>query len=77
VLSTAGYSAQSGLSSESEASEETVYPVTSVLDSATSRSTYMSFISELPLHFVILSVYLLDSLYKAWSDVFADFMALH
>ena len=63
VLSTAGCPFLSGLSSD--------------LRSATGHSTYMSFISELALDLVILSVHPLDLLDEGRSYVFAMLMALH
>ena len=66
VLSTAGCSAQSGLSSP---------------EGATSHSTYIIvnelFIAELALHLIILCVDLGNCFLQAWSDVLAVFVALH
>ena len=66
VLSTAGYSAQSGLSSEACFSDKSFYLYFNEL-----------FISELSLHFFILSVHSLDLLDQSRSDVFAMLVALH
>ena len=60
-----------------------LYPVRTFLWWYTSdRSFYLYFnelflVAEFALEIVILCVYLLDSLYEAWSDVFAMFVALH
>ena len=58
------------------------YPVRTVLTRRRDRSFYLYIkelflIAELALHFIVLSVYLLDSLYEAWSDVLATLVALH
>lgn len=67
VLSTAGCPSQSGLSSEASAfSDRSFYLYVNEL-----------FVSELALHFVILSVHALHFFPESWSDVFAMFMALH
>ena len=67
VLSTAGYSVQSGLSSpEKSGSDKSFYLYFKEL-----------FISELALEPVILSVKPCDLLYKSRSNVFAMFVTLH
>ena len=67
VLSTAGCSTQSGLSSP---------------EGATSHSTYiivneLLFIAKLALHLIILCVDLRNCFFEAWCDVFAMLVALH
>ena len=66
VLSTAGCSFQSGLSSESDSATEAFYLYFNEL-----------FVSELALHPVILPVNPLDLLHKGRGDVLAMLMALH
>ena len=66
VLSTAGYSAQSGLSSEACFSDKSFYLYFNEL-----------FISELALHLVIFCIYLCHSLFQSWRDVFAMLVTLH
>ena len=92
MLSTAGCPVQSGLSSESADSEETIYPQSRRLKPSWDQLTqsrcnsateafylYVNelFIAELTLELVVLSVDLLHSLDKARSNVFAAFVALH
>ena len=66
VLSTAGYSAQSGLSSEACFSDKSFYLYFNEL-----------FISELALHLVVLCVDLSNSLFKTWRNVFTTLVTLH
>ena len=66
VLSTAGCSFQSGLSSESDSATEAFYLYFNEL-----------FISELALDLVIFSVQSLDFLYQSRSYIFAMLVALH
>ena len=66
VLSTAGYSAQSGLSSEACFSDKSFYLYFNEL-----------FISELALDCIVLSVNTFDFLAQSRSDVFAMLVALH